>query len=266
MYILPVVSIESLLSMKNYGILPALAIICAFILAACGGGGGLTIGPLAAMEKTEGDAPFTLVAPTSDSPAAFTYSSSDPKVATIAGNTVTVLLAGKTTITASQASMGQWSSSSTSAVLTVLPRACTAPLVAVSGACVAACVEPATRQNGVCVAPVGAGTFVSRNLLTWMPTAFTKTWSEADAFCTGSTINGKTGWRLPTEFELAEIAASGALSGQSWVLAKTWSSTKADAVTNGTTHFAVDLANPGVAAVPHVDANSAYVTCVKNGS
>lgn len=252
--------------MKNFGILSALAFVLAFILSACGGGGGLTIGPLAAMEKTEGDAPFALVAPTSESPAAFTYSSSDPKVATIAGNMVTVLVAGSTTITASQASTGQWSSSSTSAVLKVLPRTCTAPLVAVSGACVAACVEPAVRQNGACVAPAGTGTFVTLKALRWMPATFTKTWADADAFCSGSTISGTTGWRLATEFELAELANSSALAGQGWVMAKTWTSTKADAATSGSTHLTIDLANPGVASAPHLDANSAYVTCVKNGS
>jgi hypothetical protein len=53
------------------------------------------------------------------------------------------------------------------------------------------------------------------------------------------------------------------LAGQGWVMAKTWSS-KADAITSGTTHLTIDLANPGVPAAAHVDANSAYVTCVRN--
>lgn len=245
--------------MKKYGILSALAILLAFVLSACGGGGGLTLGPFAAIEKTEGDAPFALVAPTSKSPAEFVFTSSDPTVATISGKTVTVLLAGKTTINASQPAMGQWSSASTSTVLTVLPR-CTGLLVSVNGACVKACVAPATRQNGVCVAPAATGSVVSRNALTWTPTAFAKTWSDADAYCTTTTINGTTGWRLPTEFELADLATSGAIKGQGWVAAKTWSSTKSDAAN----HLTIDLANPAVPSAPHLDENSAYVTCVKS--
>jgi len=49
--------------------------------------------------KTYGDTPFTLNA-TSNSPGTFTYTSSNPKVATISGNTVTILRTGITTITA----------------------------------------------------------------------------------------------------------------------------------------------------------------------
>lgn len=245
--------------MKKYRILSALTIVFAFVLSACGGGGGLTLGPFAAMEKTEGDAPFALVAPTSKSPAEFVFSSSDPTVATISGKTVTVLLAGKTTITASQPAMGQWSSATTSTLLTVLPRTCTAPLVSVNGACVKACIAPATRQNGACVAPAATGSVLLRNALTWTPTAFAKTWSDADAFCTTTTINEKTGWRLPTEFELADLATSGTIAGQGWVAAKTWSSTRSDAVS----HLTIDLANPAVPSAPHLDENSAYVTCVK---
>ena len=249
-------------TMKKYGIFSALALVFAFILSACGGGGELTLGPFPAIEKTEGDAAFALVAPTSKSPADFVFSSSDPIVATISGKTVTVLRAGKTTITASQPTMGQWSSASTSAVLTVLPRACTAPLVPVSGACVKPCIEPATRPSGVCVAPAASGAAVARNLLTWTPTAFAKVWTDAEAYCSTTTINAKTGWRLPTEFELADLAASGVTAGQGWVLARTWSSTRSDAAA----HLTVDLANPATPSASHLDDNSAYVTCVKTGS
>jgi hypothetical protein len=244
--------------MKKYGIFSVLAILLAFILSACGGGDGVTLGPFAAMSKTEGDAPFLLVAPTSASPAEFTYSSSDPKVATIAGKTVTVLLAGTTTITASQPSTGQWMSTSTSAVLTVAPRVCTAPAVRENGLCVQPCVAPATRQNGVCVAPQPAANsnFVVKSSITWMPVTSIAHWSDANSFCTGTTINGAAGWRLPTEFELADLFASGLMNGQGWALAKTWSST-----VSGTAHLAVDLSN-GVSA-PQLDSNSAYVACVK---
>ena len=59
----------------------------------------ISFGALAA--KTYGDGSFTLGA-TATSGLAVSYSSSDPTVATVAGNTVTILKAGTTTITASQ--------------------------------------------------------------------------------------------------------------------------------------------------------------------
>jgi Bacterial Ig-like domain (group 2) len=245
--------------MKKYGILSALALLAALILSACGGG-GITLGAFAAMEKTEGDAPFALIAPTSPSPAEFTYSSSDPKVATISGKTVTVLLAGTTTITAAQESMGQWSATRTSAVLTVAPRVCTAPAIRENGLCVQPCVAPAVRFNGGCVAPTTANAnFVTRSSVTWMPVTFILHWSDANSFCTTSTINGATGWRLPREFELQDLFASGLMNGQGWTLAKTWSVTAA-----GTAHVAVDLSN--AASGPQEDGSGAYVTCVRNGS
>jgi hypothetical protein len=60
----------------------------------------ITFGPLA--DRTHGDAPFWLTA-TTDSGLAVSYSSSDPTVAGVSGNTVTILKAGATTLTASQA-------------------------------------------------------------------------------------------------------------------------------------------------------------------
>lgn len=60
----------------------------------------ITFGTLAA--KTFGDAPFALGA-TASSGLAVSYSSSNPSVATVSGNTVTIVGAGTTTITASQA-------------------------------------------------------------------------------------------------------------------------------------------------------------------
>jgi hypothetical protein len=59
----------------------------------------ITFGPLPA--HTYGDAPFGLAA-TSTAGLPISYASSDPTVATVSGNTVTILHAGTTTITASQ--------------------------------------------------------------------------------------------------------------------------------------------------------------------
>ncbi len=79
----------------------------------------LALGTLATMNKTYGDAPFTLVKPTSASPGAFTYGSSNTDVATVSGNTVTIIGAGSATITATQSAAGGYASVQTSASLTV---------------------------------------------------------------------------------------------------------------------------------------------------
>jgi hypothetical protein len=59
----------------------------------------ITFGPVA--EMTVGDAPFELTA-TASSGLVVEYASSDPTVASLSGNTVTILKAGATTLTASQ--------------------------------------------------------------------------------------------------------------------------------------------------------------------
>jgi len=70
------------------------------------------------LSKTFGNAPFTL-SPTSDSPGAFTFTSSNISVATISGSTVTIVANGISTITATQASSGNYSSATATATLTV---------------------------------------------------------------------------------------------------------------------------------------------------
>ncbi len=79
---------------------------------------------------TVGDAPFELVDPTSDSPGAFTYTSSNTAVATISGATVFVVGSGTTTITATQAASGAFVSGSVNADLYVYatPPTTSAPI------------------------------------------------------------------------------------------------------------------------------------------
>jgi hypothetical protein len=69
--------------------------------------------------KLVGDLPFTLTAPTSNSTGAFTYTSSNPTVATVSGNVVTILGAGSSTITANQAAAGAFGAGSITAPLVV---------------------------------------------------------------------------------------------------------------------------------------------------
>jgi Secretion system C-terminal sorting domain len=78
-----------------------------------------TITGFTVADKLTTDAPFALTAPTSNSTGAFTYSSSNPSVATISGSTVTIVGAGTSTITVNQAAAGAYAAGSTSAVLTV---------------------------------------------------------------------------------------------------------------------------------------------------
>ena len=100
--------------------------------------------------------------------------------------------------------------------------------------------------------------FVSQGGLTWMPVnSSTKNWSQANAYCTNTAINGQTGWRLPTKDELKALYDSGAMKGQGWTLGNTWSSTPGGS--GG--HDVVGLDSGGV--YPFYDSHEIYVTCVR---
>jgi hypothetical protein len=60
---------------------------------------------------------------------------------------------------------------------------------------------------------LGSG-FISQGGLTWMPntTDGKQNWSAANTYCTTTTINGTTGWRLPTFVELQTFFKSGAIT------------------------------------------------------
>jgi hypothetical protein len=77
----------------------------------------------------KGAAPFAITAPTSNSSGAFTYTSSNTNVATISGNMITVLDAGSSIITATQAAAGAFSAGSitTNFIVTVPPIGTNAP-------------------------------------------------------------------------------------------------------------------------------------------
>jgi len=70
--------------------------------------------------KVLGNAPFTLTPPTSNSSGAFSYVSSETSVATVLGNTVTIVGQGSTTITATQAAAGGFTSKTITATFIVL--------------------------------------------------------------------------------------------------------------------------------------------------
>jgi gliding motility-associated-like protein len=90
-----------------------------------------TINFTALASKTYGDAPFALTATGGASGNAISYTSSNTAVATISGNTVTIVGAGTTTITANQ--LGNVNYSAAGAVtqgLTIIPKPITGAFVA----------------------------------------------------------------------------------------------------------------------------------------
>jgi hypothetical protein len=110
-----------------------------------------------------------------------------------------------------------------------------------------------TNPTTLVTLPAG---YVSQGGLTWMPVSSTRllSWSEANTFCTTTIL---TGSRLPTKTELYALYTSGAMIGQGWMLAHTWSSTPYGPYS----HYTVDL-NVGVPG-PGDDTTSYYVTCVR---
>jgi len=223
---------------------------------------GPPLGPFAAIEKKETDPAFDITPPSSRSPAAFTYTSSDAAVATIAGSRVTITGPGKTTITASQPSIGSFGPTSASTTLTVSKVDCGAGSTVVNGKCavVPTCVAPAVLTNNQCVPPASNAALVHANGLAWMGVSFPNNVTTAKAFCESITIEGADKWRLPTEDELIALQKSGILAGQGWTLGATWSSTMGS-VSSTASHVVVDLST-GVLA-ERADVAGAYVTCVR---
>ena len=101
--------------------------------------------------------------------------------------------------------------------------------------------------------------YVVQGGLTWMPVTFQDTWANANFYCINTTINGQTSWRLPTQTELSALYTSGAMNGQRWVLAVTWSSTGGSAAG---AHYAVSLTAGGTVFF-NIDTVNYWVSCVR---
>jgi hypothetical protein len=239
-------------------------LIALVLLAACGVGAGPELGDFPTITKQETDPPFTLTAPSSRSPAAFTFTSSDAAVATVSGAQVTIHGRGETTITAAQEGIGSYGPTSKSTTLKVIAQ-CSAGQTPVNGACatVPTCVPPATLVNNECVTPapstITAAT-VTNGSLTWMSAGRTDTWTNARAFCRDSTINKLTGWRLPATDELSALYTSGVLAGQGWTLGSTWSLTMSSTA-QVDRHLTFNLQTGEM--VEQADTARAYVSCVR---
>ncbi len=72
-----------------------------------------TIGAFAPMQATVGEAPLAIKPPTTNSLGAWTYTSSDAKIATVSAGTLVIVGAGTATITAMQLPLGNYSQSNT---------------------------------------------------------------------------------------------------------------------------------------------------------
>jgi hypothetical protein len=103
--------------------------------------------------------------------------------------------------------------------------------------------------------------YVTQGGLSWMPITFTGDYSSADTYCTTKTINGQTGWRMPTEAELSSLYTSGAMNGQGWTLA---SSVRSSTWNPGeTAHSLVDLDDSGYIYTGDDSLTYLYVSCVR---
>ena len=239
-------------------------LIAACLLAACGSPDvGPELGAFEPLTKKETDVPFELTAPSSKSPAAFSFTSSNEAVATIDGKLVTIRGPGETTITASQPSTGSFGPTRKSTTLTVSAVACDAGQTRVAGKCeaVATCVAPATLNtvSNRCVAPASTGASVSFAGLTWMGVTRSDKWANAKAFCK-SVINNEEGWRLPTRAELAALYGSGEMVNRNWELGPTWAEDMATGLSvEG--HVTVDLRTGGI--LERAADSGAYVACVR---
>lgn len=96
-----------------------------------------TLGSFPNITKQLGDSPFTLTDPTSNSAGAFSYVIDNPLIASVSGHTVTLGgMAGQATVAATQAARGNYTSSTTSMILTVTNGYCeNHPGVCNSGMC-----------------------------------------------------------------------------------------------------------------------------------
>ena len=81
-----------------------------------------TITWIPAQQRIVGQPAFDLPNPASNSTGAFTFSSSNPAVATVSGRTVTIISGGVTTLVATQAAAGSYAQATISATLTVDDR------------------------------------------------------------------------------------------------------------------------------------------------
>ena len=135
------------------------------------------------------------------------------------------------------------------------------------------CVLPQVLTSGQCVTPVQPPT-ISVGGLTWMKISSTQyNFAQATALCAG-TINGLTGWRLPTLVELSAFSSAypfnstayWTIVNQGWELTSVWSSVagaNAWGASNSwvTTHNLYFFSNGNI--MSDIDTDSNQTACVR---
>lgn len=99
--------------------------------------------------------------------------------------------------------------------------------------------------------------------LRWAPPVHRTYWSDANSYCDGSTIDGRVGWRLPSEAELLRLYTEHARALPSdWPLDAAWTSTKAVDYRGDSQHIVVGRV-PHIEGDPTVDNRyRGWVACV----
>lgn len=124
-----------------------------------------TISNFSIPTKSVGSSPFSITAPTSNSTGAFTYTSSNTSVATVSGNTITVVGVGSTTIKATQAAGGGYTAGTISTTFNVSTGLPTAPTTA----------APVPTKAQANVISLYSNTYQNRPVDTW-----SAVWDQAD--------------------------------------------------------------------------------------
>ncbi len=115
--------------------------------------------------KNMGNAPFTITAPTSNSAGAFSYTSTNTGVATVSGNTITLVGVGYTHIKATQAAAGAYVAGTISTTLTVASGLAQTPSTA----------APVPTKAAANVVSMYSNTYTNRSPDTW-----SAGWDQAD--------------------------------------------------------------------------------------
>jgi hypothetical protein len=127
-------------------------------------------------------------------------------------------------------------------------------------------VQTTVQNTTFTTLPTTTTNYVTQGGLTWMPIGTTKyLWTDANTYCTSTTINGVSGWRLPTQPELSALYTAGtsSLSAAGWVLASTWSSSFDATYTSN--HDLVALNNNGqvYSGTTPPDVGAYNISCVR---
>lgn len=169
--------------------------------------GPATLGAFPDITKTTNDAPFTLTAPTSNSAGAFTYTSSNTSVATISGNTVTIVGPGTATITATQAANGLYLQTTTTATLTVTAANLTTSVASLTA--FSTCTGTASAEQSFTV----SGTSLTGNVTVTAPTGYEVSLTSGSGFANSVTITASGTLSATIVYVRLSSSATGTPSG-----------------------------------------------------